>query len=417
MIPRQAAAVVIGAGPAGLAAARVLAERGSRPVLVLDRDDAPGGVPRFCHHLGFGWEYTRWIETGPRFVRRMLGALDPASVTIATRTTVLHLRPGLEIDVVGAECGPARLRAGVIVVATGIRERSRAARLVPGRRPERGILTTGQLQQMVARGVPVVGRRAVIVGTEHVAFSVLLTARRVGLDVVAMVEPLDRVMSYAGIGWAVRTVLGVPIYLSSRVDDIAGGERVESLVIHGPAGSFTLPCDTVIFTGDFLPDSILARTSGAAIDPRTGGPIVDQCGRTSLPGVFAAGNLLRAVESSGVAALEGASVGANAAAYLDGTLDWANDAPPVQLGDGLAYLVPQRWDRKRAVAEAVATLPISLRSSTDAERGRLSLSEAGQVVWSSGPIRPLRQRRIKMPAAAFERLRGGRPVMLNLIAV
>ena len=417
MIPRQAAVVVIGAGPAGLAAARVLADRGVRAVLVLDRDDAPGGVPRFCHHLGFGWEYTRRIESGPKFVRRLLGALDPAVVTIATRTTVLDLRPGPEIEIVGADCGPARIRAGAVVVATGIRERSRAARLVPGRRPERGILTTGQLQQMVARGVPVGGRHAVIVGTEHVSFSVLLTARRAGLEIVAMVEPLDRVMSYAGIGWAARTVLGVPIHLSSRIDDIAGGEAVESVVIHGPSGSFALPCDTVIFTGDFLPDANLTRTSGAAIDPRTGGPIVDQRGRTSLPGVFAAGNLLRAVESGGIAALEGASVGANAAAYVGGALDWTDDAPPVQLGDGLAYLVPQCWDRKRAVATAIATLPISLRSSTDADRRRLSLSEAGQEMWSSGPIRPLRQRRIKMPAAAFERLSGGGPVMLNLIAI
>ena len=153
MTPQDADVVVVGAGPAGLAAAASLASRGVSRILVVDRDDEVGGLPRFCHHPGFGWEYTHRLDSGPGFVRRLLRALDPGAVTVATRTSVLTVRPGPEIEIVGVDCGHARLRPQAVVLATGVRERPRSARLVPGRRPGQGILTTGQLQQMAARGV------------------------------------------------------------------------------------------------------------------------------------------------------------------------------------------------------------------------------------------------------------------------
>ncbi|MBM3524904.1 MAG: FAD-dependent oxidoreductase, partial [Alphaproteobacteria bacterium] len=149
----NASVVIVGAGPAGLAAAHALVERGVRDIVVIDRDDAPGGLPRFCHHPGFGWEYTHRLETGPRFVNRLLGAVDASAVRVVPRTTALAIHPGLEVEIVGVELGHARLRTRAVVLATGIRERPRSARLAPGRRPERGVMTTGQLQQLVARGV------------------------------------------------------------------------------------------------------------------------------------------------------------------------------------------------------------------------------------------------------------------------
>jgi len=256
------------------------------------------------------------------------------------------------------------------------------------------------------RGVPVNGQRAVVVGTEHVAFSILLTARHAGFDVVAMVGAEDRIMSYSGAALVAR-VMGVPIHLSSTVEDICGIERVESVTIRGPSGPRSIACDTVIFSGDFIPDAALLPGSGIDIAAATSGPSVDQYGRTSAAGIFAAGNMLRAVESSGLAAIEGARVGTNAAAYLESMFAWPRDAGSIRLGDGLSYIVPQRWASPDACGHATQALPVSLRARMDIRRARLCLSEDGREVWTGRPTNILRHRRLALPAAALDRLRGG----------
>ncbi|MBL8688038.1 MAG: FAD-dependent oxidoreductase [Rhodospirillaceae bacterium] len=406
MMPRDAEVVVVGAGPAGLTTAAALAERGVERVLVVDRDDEAGGLPRFCSHLGFGWEYTHRLETGPGLVRRLLRRLDSNAVTLLTRTSVLSVKPGPKVELVSGRHGHMHVEPRAVVLATGIRERPRSARLVPGKRPAQGILTTGQLQQMVARGVPVGGRRAVVVGTEHVAFSILLTARHAGLDVVAMVGAEDRIMSYAVAGLVART-MGVPIHLSSTVDDIQGADRVESVALRGPSGQRSIACDTVIFSGDFIPDAALMPGSGIAVAAATSGPSVDQYGCTSAPGIFAAGNVLRAVESSGLAAIEGARVGTNVAAYLEGLLAWPDVGTCIRLTEGLAYIVPQRWVPTNDSGYATRSLPISLRALADVPRARLRLIENGKEVWAGREMKVLRHRRLALPAAILDRLRGG----------
>lgn len=171
--------LIVGAGPAGLAAAAELTRSGISDVLVIDRDDSPGGLPRFCHHPGFGLEYARWPYSGPAFARKMLGQLQGTPVRISMGTTLLSLENGPVCEVMGPEFGYARLEPQVVIVATGIREANRGNRVVPGVRPPQGILTTGLLQQLVHRNVrlPSSLRRLVVVGTEHVSFSAILTAR------------------------------------------------------------------------------------------------------------------------------------------------------------------------------------------------------------------------------------------------
>ena len=398
----DAAVVVVGAGPAGLAAARALADGGAPSVLVVDRDDAPGGLPRFCSHPGFGWEYSHRLETGPRFARRLVDALDPTIVSIATRTSVVAVRPGPEIDILNPDYGHMRLRPRAIVLATGIRERPRSARLVPGKRPERGVMTTGQFQQFVARCIPHGGTRAVVVGTEHVAFSILLTARHANVKIAAMLGPEDRIMSYRPAGWFARA-LGVPVHLSANIEDIAGTKRVEAVTFRDASGLHTIPCDTVIFSGDFIPDAALLPGSGIEIDAGTSGPAIDQHGRTNTPGIFAAGNLLRAVESSGWAANEGACVGANVASYLANPGEWRTDRTRIRAGAGLAYAVPQVW----APASGMASLPVSLRVDDDFTRARLGLAQDGAERWAGGQTRMMRKRRIALDKTAFDNLGDG----------
>jgi NADPH-dependent 2,4-dienoyl-CoA reductase/sulfur reductase-like enzyme len=391
-------AIVVGAGPAGLAAAHALREGGVKSILVVDRDDAPGGLPRFCAHPGFGWEFTSRLESGPAFSKRLLGALDPDTVNVATRTTALSIRPGPVVELVGPETGHVRMAAGVVVIATGARERPRSARLVGGRRPSTGVLNTGQLQQLVARGMAPPGRRAVVVGSEHVAFSVLLTARKAGISVCEILEPGPNVRSFPFAGW-IACGLGTPVRRNARVEEIIGSERVEGVLLREPGGLRTVSCDIVVFSGDFVPDAVLARESGLQIDVATGGPIVDQYGRTNLPGVFAAGNGLRAIESSGWAAIEGASVGRAAAASLRDRSHWRPVVARIEAGLGVAYVVPQLWSSPQP--GPVGALPASVRASRDARGVRISLSRDDEPAWA-GRTRNIRtDRRIKIPDATL----------------
>ena len=402
---------IVGAGPAGLAAAAALTARGVRDIAVFDRDDTVGGLPRYCGHLGFGWEYSHRLEKGSSFIRRLIGETDLSRATLHPRTTVLEIAPGPALRVVGPETGVRELRPQAVLVATGVRERPRAARLVPGARPERGVLTTGALQQMETRGIPVPGPRAVVIGSEHVAFSVLLTARHCGLKVVAMAEPGPRVLSLPIARPIARAVFGVPMFLNAEIEEIQGRAAVEAIVLRMPEGSRRIPCDCVIFSGSFVPDAPLSEEAGLTIDPRTGGPAIDQFMRTSQPGVFAAGNLLRPVESSGVAACEGARAGACIAAFLAGRLDGAQALPAFGLGEGVRYLVPQRWAMDAVDLRDARPLRPSLRVSSDMEAARVALSADGMAVWQGARRRLLRERRIAINLDALPR---GRPAALQV---
>lgn len=396
-------AIVVGSGPAGLAAAYALRIGGAASILVVERDDAPGGLPRYCGHPGFGWEYSFRLENGPRFVRRMLERVNSNNIRIASRTTVLAIRQGPEVELVGAEFGHVRLATRTVVIATGTRERPRSARLVPGRRPEFGVLNTGQLQQIVARGIEPRATRAVVVGSEHVAFSVLMTARQAGISVVAILEQGARIRSFAPVGLLAR-VAGTDVLRATSLVEVRGSSHVEGVVVRCAEGLREIACDMVVFAGDFIPDSVLARDSGIAIDAATGGPSVDQFGRTNMPGVFAAGNVLRSVESSGWAAIEGERVGTAAAAFLRAATSWRSTIASLRPGTGAAYVVPQIW------ADGGGTsLPTSLRASHDFDRANVAIVRNGETEWS-GRTRAIRAgRRLRIPANTLDRIaaRGG----------
>lgn len=393
MLRSKVDCVVVGAGPAGLAAVRALLEGGAGSVLVIERDEAPGGLPQYCRHPGFGWGYTRRLETGPAFARRMAAVLSDQRVTFLPRTTATVLREGPVVEMLGPDCGAVSVSARTVLLATGIRERPRGARLVPGQRPERGVLTTGQLQQMVARGVPLPGPRMVVVGTEHVAFSVLLTARHAGCRIVAMIEEGERVSSYTPLAWVAEHFARVPIHLGARIAGIVGRRQVEAVEIESAAGRRTIACDGVVFSGSFVPDAVLARTAGIALDAATGGPSIDQYGRTSLDGVFAAGNVLRPVETSGFCAIEGSRVGANIADHLCRSRQWDGCSLAVNAAPPAAYIVPQRWALDHSYPKAI---PTSLRSLPNGT-GNLTVTINGKSAWRAEVGQFMPQRRIRVP--------------------
>jgi thioredoxin reductase len=232
--------------------------------------------------------------------------------------------------------GRFTIRADAVVLATGARERPRPARRIPGDRPD-GVLTTGQLQNLVHLHHRRVGTAAVVVGGELVSWSAVLTLREAGCRTVAMVTSYPRAEAYAAFRWAGRTALRVPVLGHSDVVRIDGRERVRSVVVRDrlSGAERVVPCDTVVTTGDWIPDHELARSGGLDLDRGTLGPAVDAGLRTSVPGVFAAGNLLHPVDTADVAALDGSHVAESIRRWLD---DGA-----VRCGLHLVPEPPLRW--------------------------------------------------------------------------
>jgi NADPH-dependent 2,4-dienoyl-CoA reductase/sulfur reductase-like enzyme len=332
---------VVGSGPAGLGAALALVAAGIARVVVLEREAEPGGVPRHCGHPPYGLREFGRVMAGPAYARRLVARARAAGIEIRTRTTVTRLNPDGALDL-ATPAGVQRLDARRVVLTTGVRETPRPPRLVGGDRPLAGVMNTGALQAYVHLEGLVPFRRPLIVGTELVSMSALLTCRQAGIRPVAMVEPRERVTTRALFGLLPR-LTGVPLRLATNLAEIRGGRRVEAVELAGCDGRReTVGCDGVLFTGGFVPAAELIRASHLALDPGTGGPVIDQFGRCSDPAYLAAGNLLRPVENAGWCYREGRRVGDWVADDLAGRLPPAVDAVPVTAEAPLLFAVPQR---------------------------------------------------------------------------
>ncbi|HKJ95864.1 MAG TPA: FAD/NAD(P)-binding oxidoreductase [Gammaproteobacteria bacterium] len=331
---------VIGAGPAGLAAATELRRQGVRTVTVLDRESEPGGIPRHCGHPAFGVREFHRVLSGPAYARRLAARAAAAGVTFRPRHTVVALNAGGELDVTSDE-GPERLTPRRVILATGTRETPRAARLVGGDRPL-GVLNTGALQAMVYLKGLIPFRRPLIVGTELVSFSALLTCRHAGIRPVKMIEEGPRPVARRPSELLPRA-LGVPLAFGTRLTAIYGATRVEAVETIDERGDRgTLECDGVLMTGGFLPEAALVRGAPLAFDPKSGGPEVDQYGRCSDPAYFAAGNVLRPVETAGWSYREGVGVGRCVADDLAGRLPAPSHDVAVTCEAPIKLVVPQR---------------------------------------------------------------------------
>jgi thioredoxin reductase len=342
--------LIVGGGPAGLAAAIELRGLGVRDVLVVDREQQAGGIPRHCAHTGFGLRDLRRMTTGPAYARHYARAAAAAGATMRTGTTLtswaapLPERPDCVGVVLTSPAGIETVRARAVLLATGCRERPRPARLVPGTRPA-GVLTTGELQQRVyLHGQRMTGR-AVVVGAEHVSFSAMLTLAHAGAQVVALVTDQPRHQSLPAFRLGAQIVWRVPVRTHTTVTEIVGRDRVAAIRVRddrsGTTG--TIACETVVFTGDWIPDHEQARLAGARMDPGTRGPVVDTGLRTSVPGIFAAGNLVHAAETADVAALSGRHAARQIAAVLAGPVAALPDresAVPVTADPPLLWISP-----------------------------------------------------------------------------
>ncbi len=329
---------IIGAGPAGIAAATALMRAGIGNIAVFEREAEIGGIPRHTHHPTFGLRVFRRPMTGPDFIARIRRRC--ASVRFEVETTVTAIGPGGALEI-ATPTGLHRLRARHVILATGARETPRHPRLVPGLRPQ-GITTTGALQQFIyARGLRPFSR-PVIVGTELVSFSALWTLRHAGIQPVAMIDSGARITAWRPAG-AFARALGVPIHLHSRIEDIDGIERLERLRVQGPDGTMRdLPCDGLIFSGCFVGENTLARAGHLDLDPDNQIPRTDQNRLTSDPGISAIGNAIHPADMGDQCYQEGLRAGAHVAGLLQGRIaaPGPRAALPIRHGDGIKMTTP-----------------------------------------------------------------------------
>ncbi len=378
--------LVIGAGPAGLSAATELRRLGVAHVTVVDREAEAGGIPRHGGHYPYGLREFRTLMKGPAYARALRDRALAAGVTIRTGITVTALHPGGRISVTSDD-GMGQMSAARVLLAMGARETPRATRLIGGVKPG-GILSTGALQGLVYLNGQRPFRRPVILGTELVAFSAILTCRHLGITPVAMIEPGARTTARWPTALFPR-MLGIPLHLRTDLLSIEGADRVTGVTVQGPDGQTRqIACDGVIVTGGFRPESALLAGGPIAIDPATGGPLIDSTGRCSDPAYFAAGNLLRGIETAGACWDEGRRIGGAIARSLKGQTPHAA-LSVTTVGEALKYVLPQSVAPDRALSrfQLRVTRPV---------QGNLVVKLNGREV-ARHPISARPERRITVP--------------------
>lgn len=341
--------IVIGGGPAGLAAACKAYEDGLRNILIVERDKELGGILNQCIHNGFGLHYFKQELTGPEYAGRFVKMLNDTNVQVKLDTMVLEVTADRKVHVVSRKDGYEQLEAKSIILSMGCRERTRGAIGIPGERPA-GIFTAGTAQRYVNLEGYMVGRRVLILGSGDIG---LIMARRMTLEgakVLACVE----VMPYSG--GLNRNIVqclhdyNIPLYLSHTIVDIKGHERVEQVTVAKvdenrkpiPGTEMIFDCDTILLSVGLIPENELTRQAGVEMDRRTNGAIVYENMETSIPGVFACGNVVHVHDLVDFVTAESQRAGAAAARYVsEGESKGGKDISMVN-GDGVTYTVPQK---------------------------------------------------------------------------
>lgn len=384
--------LIVGGGPAGVAAALALRASGVARVTIIEREEALGGATRHCSHSPFGMLEYRRVYFGAAYGRRLRRDAETAGVTVLTGHSVTELRPDGSAEV-SHPAGLARFSADRILIATGARETPRSARMLPGDRPL-GVLTTGALQAYVAFQGLMPFRRPLIVGSELVSSSAALTCLTHGARPVAMIDEHDRPLARPPASW-LPSLVGIPVRRGACIVDIRGADRVEAVTVRRGETIETFACDGLLLTGRFTPEAALLRQAGEALNPGAGGPSVDQNGRCANPLFFAAGNLLRPVETGGWAFREGRAIGREIARDL--ARPAATAAPvAVETHEALKLVVPNLLRRGLAPSPGFDRFQLRFRRPA---RGRLSLVADGRELWrKTGAWLP--ERRVLAPIPA-----------------
>lgn len=339
--------IVIGGGPAGLAAAVKAYDCGVKNILIIERDKTLGGILNQCIHNGFGLHRFKSELTGPEYAERFINMVKEQKIQIMTDTMVLSLTKQHDVYVMGPACGCRTFKAKAIILAMGCRERTRGAIAIPGQRPA-GIFTAGTAQRYINIEGCQVGRRAVILGSGDIG---LIMARRLTLEGAKVLACIELMPYSSGLNRNIVQCLndfGIPLYLSHTVVDIQGDVRVEKVRVakvdenRQPiiGTEFDLDCDTLLLSVGLIPENELTRNAGIEMDRRTNGAFVYENMETSAKGIFACGNAVHVHDLVDYVSEESERAGAAAAAYIAGGQK-NETALRLQNGEYVTYTVPQ----------------------------------------------------------------------------
>ncbi|GFP26722.1 MAG: Thioredoxin reductase [Firmicutes bacterium] len=342
--------VVIGSGPAGLAAAIAAKERGAEDVLIIERGEELGGILIQCIHTGFGLEIFQEDLTGPEYAQRFIDRVEGLGVETMLGTMVLDITPARRLYAI--QWGRLlEIEARAIVLAMGCRERSRGALAIPGTRPA-GIYTAGTAQRFIEIEGYMPGERFAILGSGDIG---MIMARRLVFE-GARVERMVEVLPY--VGGLVRNYVqclvdyDIPLQLQHTVIDVKGRDRVEAVVSAQvddnfqpiPGSEETIPCDTLLLSVGLIPENELSKKAGVELDPLTGGPYVDETMQTNVPGIFAAGNVVHVYDLADWVTEAGYLAGRHAGEYAIHQRRGSERKLRVIAGDNVHHVLPHVLD-------------------------------------------------------------------------
>ncbi len=392
----RADVTIIGAGPAGLAAAIAARRAGAEHVLILERAGEPGGILNQCIHNGFGLHRFGEELTGPEYAGRFIDELD--GIECRYDTMVLELA-GRCVTAINPRDGLFTVESGAVVLAMGCRERTRGAIGVPGDRPS-GVFTAGAAQRYMNIEGYKVGSRAVILGSGDIG---LIMARRMTLEGAKVLACVELMPYSSGLNRNIVQCLqdyDIPLYLSHTIVQIIGRERLEAVIVAQvggdgkpvPGTEFRIDCDTLLLSVGLIPENEISRAAGIRIDPRTKGPAVYDDMETSVPGVFACGNVVQVHDLVDFVSEEGERAGRAAAAFAAAEQEQPSDAVEVCPGDGVNYVVPQKIRR----TDADDRVTLFFRVHEPCRKGELVVRDGEREIF--------RKKRLYMTPGEMERL-------------
>ena len=341
--------VVVGGGPAGLAAAYEAHENGVEKILIIERDKELGGILNQCIHNGFGLHTFKEELTGPEYAGRFIDMVKETNIEVMLDTMVLEIE-GKIIHAINTEKGYLTIEAEAIVLAMGCRERTRGAISIPGDRPS-GIFTAGAAQRFINMEGYMVGKKVVILGSGDIG---LIMARRMTLE-GAKVEAVVELMPYSnGLTRNIVQCLddyGIPLYLSHTVIDVKGEGRLEKVIIAKvdenrqpiKGTEIEFDADTLLLSVGLIPENELSKNAGVELDLRTNGLVVFESMETNREGIFACGNVVHVHDLVDFVTEEAKNAGKNAAKYIKGKKR-LNNFTEIKNGENISYTVPQKFE-------------------------------------------------------------------------
>ena len=340
--------VIIGGGPAGLAAAIAAYDAGVKDILVIERENRLGGILLQCIHNGFGLHRFKESLTGPEYADKYVREALKRNIPFLVGATVNDLSRDKIVTVISPETGILKIKAEAVILAMGCRERSRGALNIPGSRPS-GIFSAGTAQKFINVKGYAVGKRVVILGSGDIG---LIMARRLTLEGAKVLAVCEIMPFSSGLKRNIEQCLndfGIPLYLSHTITRIEGEDRVTGVVVSKvdekkrPVSGTEMhfDCDTVLFSVGLIPENELSKKAGVTLSAKTKGAVVDQNRQTSADGIFACGNVLHLHDLADFVSEEAELTGKAAARYALGKLEKTTDIT-TECGDGVSYVVPQK---------------------------------------------------------------------------